>query len=180
MRRHFVSLPLELEDAGRVDGVTIPQFFYHVAFPLAKPMIVTLAVLGFIASWGSLLPPLVFINDLIKATVPLGLYQFGSTYATNWPVLMAATTVSLVPSLILYLCPEIHHLCLFDGRNNQIAQPGVFSMAIILIDTDIGTDIDVMLLDYVGRRLLIMGPHSQNLHDTRLFNNLIHTNGVGY
>ncbi len=52
-------------------------------------------------------------------------------------------------------------------------------MAKILIDTDIGTDIDVMLLDYVGRRLLIMGPHSQNLHDTRLFNNLIHTNGVG-
>ncbi len=89
-----------------MDGVTIPQFFYHVAFPLAKPMIATLAVLGFIASWGSLLPPLVFINDLIKATVPLGLYQFGSTYVTNWPVLMAAATVSLVPSLILYLLAQ--------------------------------------------------------------------------
>lgn len=69
-------------------------------------MIATLAVLGFIASWGSLLPPLVFINDLIKATVPLGLYQFGSTYVTNWPVLMAAATVSLVPSLILYLLAQ--------------------------------------------------------------------------
>jgi len=103
MRQYFISLPSELEDAGLIDGTTIPQFFFHVAFPIAKPIIATLAVLGFIASWGNLLSPLVFINDLMKATVPLGLYQFGSTYATNWPALMAATTVSLIPSLLLYI-----------------------------------------------------------------------------
>jgi multiple sugar transport system permease protein len=103
MRQFFVSMARELEDAAKVDGASIPQFVAFVAFPIARPVIATLAVLAFIGSWGNLLGPLIFLNDLEKATVPLGLFQFGTTYATNWPVLMAATTTSLIPSLLLYL-----------------------------------------------------------------------------
>jgi multiple sugar transport system permease protein len=103
MRQFFISMAKELEDAAKVDGASIPQFVALVAFPIARPVIATLAVLAFIGSWGNLLGPLIFLNDLEKATVPLGLFQFGTTYSTNWPVLMAATTTSLVPSLLLYL-----------------------------------------------------------------------------
>jgi multiple sugar transport system permease protein len=103
MRQFFVALPTELEDAARVDGASIPQFVRYVAFPLARPVIATLATLAFIGSWGNLIAPLIFLDDLEQTTVPLGLLQFSSTYATNWPALMAATTVSLAPSLALYL-----------------------------------------------------------------------------
>jgi multiple sugar transport system permease protein len=103
MRQFFIALPNELEDAAKMDGANVPQFLRFVAFPLARPVIATLAVLAFVSSWGNLIAPLIFIDDLEKATVPLGLLQFSSTYATNWPALMAATAVSLLPSLALYL-----------------------------------------------------------------------------
>ena len=103
MRQFFVSLPDELEDAAKVDGASIPQFVRFIAFPMARPMVATLAILAFIGSWGNLIGPLIFLNDLDKATVPLGLLQFSSMYATNWSALMAATTVSLLPSFVLYL-----------------------------------------------------------------------------
>ena len=106
MRQFFVTLPSELEDAAKVDGATIPQFVRHIAFPMARPVIATLAILAFIGSWGNLIGPLIFLDDLEKATVPLGLLQFSSTYATNWPALMAATAVSLAPSLALYLVAQ--------------------------------------------------------------------------
>ena len=106
MRQFFVGLPRELEEAATVDGASIPQIFWQIAFPVARPTIATLAILAFIGSWGNLAAPLVLINDLQQATVPLGLLQFSSTYATNWPSLMAATTVSLLPSFVLYLLAQ--------------------------------------------------------------------------
>lgn len=106
MRQYFVGFPQELEDAAKMDGASILQFFMFVAFPIARPIIATLAVLAFIGSWGNFLAPLIFLNDIDKATVPLGLYLFGSTYSTNWPVLMAATTVSILPSLFLYILAQ--------------------------------------------------------------------------
>jgi multiple sugar transport system permease protein len=106
MRQYFVGFPQELEDAAKMDGASILQFFIRVAFPIARPIIATLAVLAFIGSWGNFLAPLIFLTDIDKATVPLGLYLFGSNYSTNWPVLMAATTVSILPSLILYILAQ--------------------------------------------------------------------------
>lgn len=103
MRQYFVSFPNELEDAAKVDGASIPRFFISIAFPMARPLLATLAVFAFVGSWGNFLAPLMFLTSPDLATVPLGLYRFGSTYATNWPALMAATTVSLLPSFVLYL-----------------------------------------------------------------------------
>lgn len=103
MRQYFVGFPVELEDAAKVDGASIPRFFLSIAFPMARPLLATLAVLAFVSSWGSFLAPLMFLTSPDLATVPLGLYRFGSTYATNWPALMAATTVSLLPSFVLYI-----------------------------------------------------------------------------
>ncbi len=119
MRQFFVTLPRELEEAARVDGATIPQFFRFVAFPLARPIVATLAVLAFIGSWGNLLAPLIFLNDTELATVPLGLRLFSSTYATNWPVLMAATTISLAPSLLLYLFAQRYILSAYSMAGVQ-------------------------------------------------------------
>lgn len=106
LRQYFVCMPREIEDAAKVDGCSIPRFFLHIAFPMAKPIVATLAVLAFIGSWGNFIGPLTFLNDLDKATVPLGLYRFSSAYSTSWPSLMAAATTSLLPSLILYLLAQ--------------------------------------------------------------------------
>lgn len=103
LRQHFIGMPVELEDAAKVDGCSIPRFFWSIALPMAKPIIATLAVMAFIGSWGNFIGPLTFLNDLDKATVPLGLFRFSSAYSTSWPELMAATTTSLLPSLILFI-----------------------------------------------------------------------------
>ena len=103
IRQYFLSFPRELEDAAKIDGCNIPQFLFYVALPNAKHVLAALGIFAFIGSWGNFLGPLVFLTDLNKATVPLGLYRFMSAYSASWPELMAATTVSILPTLTVYI-----------------------------------------------------------------------------
>ena len=108
MRQHFLSFPTELEDAGRIDGLGRLGLLRHVALPLAGPALATVAVLTFLNSWNSFLEPLVFISgktDLL--TVPLAL----ETYVQRdgdpiWEVQLAATTLSVIPVLGLFLVAQ--------------------------------------------------------------------------
>jgi multiple sugar transport system permease protein len=105
MRQAFLSLPPELEDAGRVDGLGWFGILWFIAVPLAWPSIATVCLLTFLASWNMFLEPLVFTGGTgEKWTVPLGLEQFidfmGLPY---WTFQMAATTLAVLPFVILFL-----------------------------------------------------------------------------
>jgi len=106
MRQYFLVFPTELEDAAKIDGCNVPKFLIHVALPSSKSILATLGVLAFIGSWGNFIGPLVFLTDLDKATVPLGLYRFMGSYSTSWPELMAATAISIIPLIVMYIIAQ--------------------------------------------------------------------------
>ena len=108
MRQFFLSLPRELQDAGRVDGLSEFGVFWRIALPLARPAIATLAILTFLSSWNAFLEPLVFISgnrDLF--TLPVALTQFTDVDGTVFFALqMAATALSIVPVVVVFLLAQ--------------------------------------------------------------------------
>jgi multiple sugar transport system permease protein len=109
MRQHFLTFPQELEDAARIDGLGRFGILRHVALPLAGPTLATLAVLTFLSSWNSFLEPLIFLagkKDLL--TLPLALEQYVERIGGEpiWHVQLAATTLSVLPVILLFLVAQ--------------------------------------------------------------------------
>jgi multiple sugar transport system permease protein len=101
MRQFFRSIPLELEDAAKVDGASHLWIFWRVMVPMVRPAIGVLGLFTFIAYWNAFLWPLIVINSRDLATVPLGLQFFLSQQGYQWNLLMAGGTISIVPGVIL-------------------------------------------------------------------------------
>ncbi|MDO5298222.1 MAG: carbohydrate ABC transporter permease [Clostridia bacterium] len=103
-RQFFVTVPLELEEAARLDGLGHLGIFARIMLPIATPVISSAAILAFLAAWNTYLEPLVFINSIEKYTLPLSLNNFNDAYGQpQWNLQMAATTVSVVPIMLVYL-----------------------------------------------------------------------------
>lgn len=103
MRQFFGDLPTELAESAKIDGCTPWGIFTRIYLPLSKPSVATLSIFIFIATWNDFLKPLIYLSDSKKNTLTLGIYLMQGTYSTNWPVLMATCTLSLLPALILFL-----------------------------------------------------------------------------
>src|SRR6476661_3543710 len=103
LRQFFVSLPVELEEAALIDGASRLRILRSILLPLMGPPLSTVAVLTFLSVWNDFLWPLVVIATPDNMTVQLGLATFQSAHYTNWPVLMAATVISQIPVLALFL-----------------------------------------------------------------------------
>lgn len=107
-RQFFMSIPREFDDAARVDGANSLQVYWQILFPLARPAVVTVAVIEFIASWNSFLEPLIYLNSQDNYTVTLGLSLFRSGFGgtVQWGPLMAATTLAVLPPLIVFFVAQ--------------------------------------------------------------------------
>ncbi|MDD3278712.1 MAG: carbohydrate ABC transporter permease [Lachnospiraceae bacterium] len=103
MRQFIAALPDELEEAAIIDGASIPQIFIKIILPLIKPSMAAFGIFVFLGQWNSFLYPLIFLNKTESFTVPLLLNFFKGTYATDYPLLMAGTVISIVPVLLVYL-----------------------------------------------------------------------------
>lgn len=103
LRQFFRTLPIELEDAARIDGATEWGIFWRVMLPLAKPALATLAIFTFTGAWDEFIWPLVMLNDPRKLVLQLGLSVFFSEHAVDWGPLMAASVVLSIPVIIVYL-----------------------------------------------------------------------------
>lgn len=104
MRQFFLSLPKELEEAARIDGLSTFAIFRRIAFPLAAPALGSAAILAFLSSWNAFLEPLVFLSDLRKFTLPLSLANFTDTYGLpQWHLQLAATSLAVLPILAVYM-----------------------------------------------------------------------------
>jgi raffinose/stachyose/melibiose transport system permease protein len=106
LRPFFRSIPRELEDAAALDGCGPLGFFFRVLLPLAKPALVTVAVLAIVSSWNQFLLPLVMLSDADNWTLPLGVTNFSTQYTTDTARILAYTTLALVPALGFYLLAE--------------------------------------------------------------------------
>ena len=103
LRQFFLSLPAELEEAALIDGAGRLRILTRILLPLMGPPLSTLAILTFLTVWNDFLWPLVVTSSPETMTVQLGLASFQSAHFTNWPILMAATLLSQLPVLALFL-----------------------------------------------------------------------------
>ena len=106
LRPFFRSIPKELEDAAAMDGCGPLGFFFRILLPLAKPALVTVAVLALVSSWNQFLLPLVMLSDANNWTLPLGVTNFSTQYTTDTARILAYTTLALIPALAFYLVAE--------------------------------------------------------------------------
>lgn len=103
LRQHYMNLPIDLDDAARIDGASSLRIWWNVVLPMTKTTLAALAIFIFLGSWNNFLWPLVVTNSEEMKTVPIGLSTFQGQYGTSWSILMAAAVVAMAPVLIVYI-----------------------------------------------------------------------------
>ncbi|MEQ8392504.1 MAG: carbohydrate ABC transporter permease [Thalassospira sp.] len=107
MRQFFLALPKELEEAGRMDGLSRFGVYFKIALPLSKPALSAVGIITFLFSWNLFLEPLVFVNDIELFTLPLALANFTDSYGLPlWHLQLAATALAVIPMLIVYILAQ--------------------------------------------------------------------------
>lgn len=106
MRQYFRSIPLDLDEAARMDGASSLRIWGQIIMPNALPVIGALGVFIFLGNWNSLLWPLVVTNSKEMLTVPVGLTFFQGQYYVRWELLMAGAVIAMLPVLVLYFMAQ--------------------------------------------------------------------------
>jgi multiple sugar transport system permease protein len=106
LRQFFRTLPIEYEEAARVDGARRLTVLWRVVLPLSGPALSTLAALTILSSWNDFLWPLIAINQTNRMTLPLGLAYFQSAHSTEWTLLMAGNVMSLLPMVVIFFLAQ--------------------------------------------------------------------------
>lgn len=102
LRQFFMTIPMELSDAAKIDGCSEFRTYWQIILPLAIPALAVVALFQFIGVWNDFLGPLIYLRDQSKFTLSLGLQQFQSGYHTEWAMLMAAATMITMPIIVLF------------------------------------------------------------------------------
>ncbi|WP_129664176.1 carbohydrate ABC transporter permease [Phytoactinopolyspora endophytica] len=103
MRQFYLSFPKELEEAADLDGAGYLRRFVQVVLPLSTPMLASLSVITFLAAWNSFLWPLVVARDQDLWVVQVGIATFQSQYGGEWNLIMAASLLAAIPTLLVFL-----------------------------------------------------------------------------
>jgi multiple sugar transport system permease protein len=106
LRQFFRTLPIEYEEAARVDGASRLAVLFRVVLPLSGPALATLAALTFLDSWNNFLWPLIAVTSTNQMTLPLGLANFQGAHSTAWTLLMAGNVMSLAPMLLIFVVAQ--------------------------------------------------------------------------
>lgn len=107
MRQFFISLPNELEEAARVDGLGRFKIFWTIALPLARPALGAVAIFTFLHSWNLYLEPIVFLSSTQMFTLPQALTQFTDAYGgAMWNIQLAAATMTAIPVLLVFIVAQ--------------------------------------------------------------------------
>ncbi|WP_235776345.1 carbohydrate ABC transporter permease [Robertmurraya massiliosenegalensis] len=103
LRQFFLGIPRELSYAAKIDGCRDFRFLWSIMVPLAKPALITIVLLKAIGSWNAFLWPLIVTQSKEMRTLPVGLTSFSTEAGTIYELLMAASTMIILPMIILYL-----------------------------------------------------------------------------
>ncbi len=103
MRQFYQGIPDELCEAARIDGMTEYQIYSRIMLPLSKPALSTLLIFTFVNTWNDFLGPLIYLKTEAKKTLQLGLKMFISQYSSEYGLIMAASVLSLIPVLVVFL-----------------------------------------------------------------------------
>lgn len=103
LRQFYMTIPLELDDAARIDGCGYFDIYWRILLPLIKPGLATVAIFSFMWTWNDFMGPLIYLNSFEKLTIALGLSRFTGMYGMSaWNLLMAASLVATLPCLLLF------------------------------------------------------------------------------
>jgi multiple sugar transport system permease protein len=108
LRQFFIGLPVEIEEAARIDGAGDIRIFLQIVIPLARPALATLAVLSFLANWNDFLWPVYVLLSPENLTLQPGLAQLQGAYSTHFAIVMAGAVIASVPVLILFSIAQRH------------------------------------------------------------------------
>ncbi|OWV81933.1 sugar ABC transporter ATP-binding protein [Rhizobium sp. R634] len=103
MRQFYMSIPTELCEAARIDGMNEYQIWARIMLPLSKPALSTLTIFTFVSTWNDFLGPMIYLTKTELKTVQIGLRMFISQYSAEYGLIMAASVVALVPVLVVFL-----------------------------------------------------------------------------
>ena len=106
LRQYFMTIPIEMDEAARIDGAGTLQVWWRVLLPQVKPALATIAIFSFMSHWNDFLGPLIYLSDPNKRTLALALWAFQGEHATDWHILMAAAAVIMLPLLILFFAAQ--------------------------------------------------------------------------
>jgi len=121
MRQFFLTLPLELDEAARIDGASNLRIYWFIALPLSGPALATVTVFQVLDHWNAFMGPLIYINSLSKYTVSLALRTFQNTRSQRVSYLMAASMIQVLPVIVLFFVAQRYfirgiHLTGLAGR----------------------------------------------------------------
>ena len=103
MRQFYQSVPDELCEAARIDGMNEYQIWWRIMLPLSKPALSTLTIFTFVSTWNDFLGPLIYLTKTELKTIQIGLRMFISQYSAEYGLIMAASVVALIPVLVIFL-----------------------------------------------------------------------------
>lgn len=103
LRQYFMSIPAALEEAAKLDGAGYFKTFRKVMLPLAGPALAAVTILQFQGTWNEFFWPLIILQDESKYTLPLGISTFVGIYDTQWPELMAASVIAILPVAVIFV-----------------------------------------------------------------------------
>lgn len=103
LRQFFLGIPKEMDEAAYVDGANHWRIYWSIIMPLSKQALIVVGLFTFLTNWNDYLAPMIYLSSENKFTLMLGLNQFMGGYNAQWNLMMAAVTVVVIPSLVLYL-----------------------------------------------------------------------------
>ncbi|UCH27752.1 MAG: carbohydrate ABC transporter permease [Trueperaceae bacterium] len=108
MRQFFETLPRDLFDAARVDGINEFGLFWYIGLPLVRPALAALGIFAFIGNWNAFLWPLIIAKSPDMRTLPVGVALFSGEAGTAWHLIMATNAMAIVPVLIVFFVFQRH------------------------------------------------------------------------
>jgi multiple sugar transport system permease protein len=102
LRQFFLTIPIELDDAARIDGANPWTIYTRIVLPLSVPALVALGIFIFLYNWNQFLTPLIYLNNQNNFTVPLLLSSYLSDYSSQYGLLMAGCTIAMAPLIAVY------------------------------------------------------------------------------
>lgn len=120
LTQFYRNLPTELAEAARIDGASDWRIFWQIMMPLSRPALVTCALFQFMGTWNDFFGPLLYINNPDRYTLAYGLQQFLSLHGSEWSRLMAASTLFVLPIIVLFFFAQktfIQGIAATGGKN---------------------------------------------------------------
>ena len=102
LRQFFRTIPMDLSESAKIDGCPEYRIFYQIVLPLCAPALATIAIFSFMGSWNDFIGPLLYINEKMRYTLTFGLRTFQMQSDTRWYLMMAASIVVAMPTLVVF------------------------------------------------------------------------------